>query len=582
MNLVRFQKTPSSEISKRELRRRNDKILKCSAIINGEECKRAGLLAAAAHNTSVSNLATLIKGNSISHKAAKSLKNDLPQSSYEESKMKSISTLYDGGIMSKRKYQKIVERERAEMKTLNSRAVPTHCIPKHLPYAKVMSAVKAVDRPCLLPCFDDDTPCYKYRLRDIVPHILPVYLDMGESNPSSLKWFGMPQTFQLAIGEDGAPLSQVRSMHTMLLSVLNFSESVSSPKHNHIIMAGECAENDVRLETYYKTLTEEIRDMSENGIVIGDKHFDIKVSLFPADQKFHAHLAGELSNAATYPSTYADLKKTDLSMDKHGILPGQFGRWKPWDFEHRLKVAAKVSEFKRQMPVRAKVTEFIAKQKSRQEFTPLVGDYVNSFLVEPLHVKNNAMCEYFQLLLGEGVNLSSAADLKHPWEIGTCIGKFLNEVKASIGRIGVKLKGIINQQSLVKGKRLELRFTGEDSYKLARSFPNLASILVQHTTDSSVLLRLHAIHELGIHLVNACAWMSAVTITEDTICKLEEASAIYFNIHKFYLDSVPLCVWTLGYVAPMHARIAFARFGCGLGCTQPTVGRQNSSMLRVL
>ena len=149
MNLVRFQKTPSSEISKRELRRRNDKILKYSAIIIGEECKRAGLLAAAAHNTSVSNLATLIKGNSISHKAAKSLKNDLPQSSYEESKMKSISTLYDGGIMSKRKYQKIVERERAEMKTLNSRAVPTHCIPKHLPYARVMSAVKAVDRPCL-------------------------------------------------------------------------------------------------------------------------------------------------------------------------------------------------------------------------------------------------------------------------------------------------------------------------------------------------------------------------------------------------------------------------------------------------
>ena len=256
-------------------------------------------------------------------------------------------------------------------------------------------------------------------------------------------------------------------------------------------MAGEGAENDVRLEAYYKTLTEEIRDLSENGVVIGDKHFDIKVSLFPAEQKFNAHLAGELSNATHIHPHYTDLKKNNLSMDKHGILPGRFGRWKPWDFEHRLKVAAKVSEFKRRGPVRAQVTESIAKQNSRQEFTPL--------------------------LLGEGVNLSSAADLKHPWEIGTCIGKFLNEVKASIGRIGVKLKRIINQQSLVKGKRLELRFTGEDSYKLARSFPNLTSILVQHTTDPNVLLRLHAIHELGIHLVNAWAWMSAVTTTEDTI-----------------------------------------------------------------
>ena len=138
-----------------------------------------------------------------------------------------------------------------------------------------MSAVKAVDRPRLLPCFDDDTPCFKYHLRDVVPNILPVYLDMGESNPSSLKLFGMPQTFQLAIGEIEAPLSQVRSMHAMLLSVLNFSE--------------------------------EIRDLSENGVVIGDKHFDIKVLLFPVDQKIHAHLAGELSTAATYPATYTDL-----------------------------------------------------------------------------------------------------------------------------------------------------------------------------------------------------------------------------------------------------------------------------------
>ena len=102
-------------------------------------------------------------------------------------------------------------------------------MPTNLRY--VMSAVKAVDRPLLLPCFDDDTPCFKDHLRGVVPNILPVYLDMGESNPSSLKLFGMPQTFQLAIGEIGAPLSQVRSMHTMLLSVQNFSESVSSPKH---------------------------------------------------------------------------------------------------------------------------------------------------------------------------------------------------------------------------------------------------------------------------------------------------------------------------------------------------------------
>ena len=152
--------------------------------------------------------------------------------------------------------------------------------------------------------------------------------------------------FQLAIGEDGAPLSQVRSMHIMLLSVLNFPDLVSSPTHNHIILAGECSENDPQLNVYYQTLTEEIRELTSTGVKLGGKHYDTKVSLFPADQKFHAHLAGELSNAATYPSSYANVKKFDLASNRHSILPGQFSRWKAWGYKQRLAVATKVSEYK--------------------------------------------------------------------------------------------------------------------------------------------------------------------------------------------------------------------------------------------
>ena len=48
---------------------------------------------------------------------------------------------------------------------------------------------------------------------------------------------------------------------------------------------------------YYQTLTEEIRELTNTGVQLGGKHYDTKVSLFPADQKFHAHLAGELSKA---------------------------------------------------------------------------------------------------------------------------------------------------------------------------------------------------------------------------------------------------------------------------------------------
>ena len=129
--------------------------------------------------------------------------------------------------------------------------------------------------------------------------------------------------------------------------MLNLPDLVSSPKPNHIIMAGECSENDPRLNVYcIIKLSEEIRELTSTGVKLGGKLYDTEVSLFPADQKFHAHLAGELSNAATYPSSYANVKKFDLASNRHSILPGQFSRWKAWGYKQRLAVATKVSEYK--------------------------------------------------------------------------------------------------------------------------------------------------------------------------------------------------------------------------------------------
>ena len=53
-----------------------------------------------------------------------------------------------------------------------------------------MDLVKAVDRPPTIKCIDSIMPCYRYRLQDIVPRILQVYLEMGwdESILTELVW----------------------------------------------------------------------------------------------------------------------------------------------------------------------------------------------------------------------------------------------------------------------------------------------------------------------------------------------------------------------------------------------------------
>lgn len=71
-----------------------------------------------------------------------------------------------------------------------------------------------------------------------------------------------------------------------------------------------------------------------------------KISELPNDMKILAFLGGELSNAATYFSTFANVSTHSMS-----ALDGSFGssgkeKWEPWKYEDRVLVAKKVEQFK--------------------------------------------------------------------------------------------------------------------------------------------------------------------------------------------------------------------------------------------
>lgn len=122
--------------------------------------------------------------------------------------------------------------------------------------------------------------------------------------------------------------------------------------------------------------------------------------------KMIATLRGELSNAATYFSSFANVSQHELT-----DLSWRFGydptcKWQPWSFEGRIKVAKSVEKFKISLKAkkfakktkRSKVTEFIASKKRRQELPPLIGEFINNAHVEPLHLKNNAWQYFFKTL----------------------------------------------------------------------------------------------------------------------------------------------------------------------------------------
>ena len=99
--------------------------------------------------------------------------------------------------------------------------------------------------------------------------------------------------------------------------------------------------------------------------------------------KFLAFINGELSNSATYFSSFGNVSTSDLS-----CLKGKYGtdvgcRWKPWSYKFRIKVANRVTKFK------AKLSKNLSAPTERKIVTQFVAS--EKAVLEPLHLKNNAV-----------------------------------------------------------------------------------------------------------------------------------------------------------------------------------------------
>ena len=98
-----------------------------------------------------------------------------------------------------------------------------------------------------------------------------------------------------------------------------------------------------------------------------------------------AVLAGELTNSATYFSTFGNVSYGNIKNSSGSFsYTSSSSTWRPWSYEHRLKVAKGVVELKKIMKktlaastVRTKVTTFIASKNSRQEFPPPIGKLID-------------------------------------------------------------------------------------------------------------------------------------------------------------------------------------------------------------
>ena len=302
--------------------------------------------------------------------------------------------------------------------------------------------------------------------------------------------------------------------------------------------------------------------VSVNGEV---KLVEFRITELPNDMKMLAFLAGDLSNAATYFSTFGNVTKKDSNDVSKTLKDSNKRGWEPFSYEKRISDAYKVEKKRKELDgsklqsttKRQKLTQYIASLKSRQEFEPPVGKSVVRAKPAPLHLKNNCICEQFMKLLK--ISLSQS-------KIKQSVRSF-NELEKSI--LSVVFVEFVHKTMTLKvlrdnikswfsetkrEKDVEFRFRGKESLKYCQYFPDLVKLLVDNITDQDVLKRLHEIYFISVEL-SASISLSArnENFNDNDRKSLQEQCNNFYKAGAITESSVSPSVWTVGNAVPFYS-----------------------------
>ena len=462
--------------------------------------------------------------------------------------------------------------------------MPECTIPKLLTYNNLVEEIQKIDIGVVqsvtevFPTYLDDeniSGCFR-DLRAYLPRLATFYLNM-QTCRDALKWFVETEgTFLVAFGGDGCPFGKNETTCSFLLSFLNAGKRVASSSDNFLVFGANCEETSRLVSRYVQSVYKQIHDLVGKVFEINGIHVTFKFKELPNDMKMLAMLGGELSNAATYFSSFANVCQHDLT-----DLNGKFGydptcKWKPWSFKERIRVANSVENFKKSLErkkiskktKRSKVTEFIAGKKTRQEFPPLLGELIDSAHVEPLHMKNNAWQYFFKTLLKEALGksgllpvISTFADVPTSSVFYKVIHSLQYEVKAKC--LAKKVKKWFDE---TQGKQADLqyRFTGKESRLFCHNYMQLIKSLSSEGDSKKQKQTVLALVYIGVRLRDCCSIFNRFDMKETDISKLNCLAIEYFRANVMFLPtSVNPTIWTIGHVLPMHVKQVFNAYGQG-------------------
>ncbi|KAI8522156.1 hypothetical protein Bbelb_019100 [Branchiostoma belcheri] len=437
-----------------------------------------------------------------------------------------------------------------------------------------------------------------------------------------LRWFkGKENHFIFCFADDGTPETKETSMTVGTLSSWNFSSKVRSHPFQYLLHIVNAPEKAAVFKELWAEHTYHMELMESKPYTIAGKlcTFEFRGG---GDESWAATALGETSGAATYPSPWADVTKSNMF-----IVGGKIGQtWMPWTMEQREAHLLKLEEYMNSLPSglsestrRNKRNDFMAANKMRQVSAPLIGKYASTFCPDPLHTECNAWHQFLNTLYQEAVRRDRVKQLtdvlaapiylpkarNRPAAQGKYQGKYPtheaagdrvrqdeeisaqsenlrrrlepSQVSTDQGEspplLGLNMKAvaesILEHDAKVATRHTRLssfRLIGEHAITMAKYSYRLVDVLATPNEDKVSKVRRHVLGKVAQSLRDAGSLFNKVTTDEAELTKLDSSLDLYFNLYCLFLpENGNLTVWTMAKAVQYYARKLFDEYGTGYG-----------------
>ncbi len=395
---------------------------------------------------------------------------------------------------------------------------------------------------------------------------------------SEIEWLTEQNVFHVSLGADGWPENRDPAVD-FSVTLLEFGRRVHSPYNNFVIFVANAKENSEACYAFCRHILAKMKELQGRKFEIAFKEgeedrvqeFEFRPGLILGDQKWIADFCGEVSNSATYPSSFCNVSKQQLQDTDGGIGSGE--KWQEWSLDDRRRALSELKtvcdryvKMHRYEPSREYLVKWLAELKSRQIAEPPLGEFCRLAEICILHVAllawgdlaSDFVFGFLQRICGTHRGKFRDLPENHPF----CI--FIHALfDAGASRFAKHLRRQWNEGA----KTLDYRLRGQEVEVLCKHFLNISALFLHHCTDSESLISLCTFHKLARLLCDITRDMSRISVTEDDLKTLSKNCRCYHTLKvrvkngSFFHQND----FTIGYVIPYRAWKIFNQFGVGLG-----------------